>query len=140
MKTTEQLITEGVEYFKKTGKHLFEINHPGGKNEYKHVCLITKDGVDYQTNIQFRAENSEATVDMVKTTQWPVHKAEHSQAYFQRWVSGEYGKTKAIKQNKYLKGVLDEIKTNIINDTKELADYNNRLYIKYSPLVEKSGI
>lgn len=107
MKTTEQLITEGAEYFTKTGKHLFTIYNPNGTTYY-HVCLMEKDGEQYRVNISFSTNSETVYVYGSKLSSYPVPVSEYSQQYFT-----PLKMAKAVRQNKYLRMVLEDLKTKV---------------------------
>ena len=105
MKTTEELIKEGVEYFNKTGKHLYSSMNPEGEHvEYYYVYTANKDGVDYEVKIRFNIDDY-VRARYFRIDKFPCHKVEHSQRCFHF-----YENFKSVKQNKYLKNVLNLIK------------------------------
>lgn len=135
MKTTEQLINEGVEYFNKCGKHLFRIDTKETMHNYKYVGLMTVNGVDYKVRILFSLEDENVQVRATKLSHYPVPKAEFSQIYFP-----DNEKVKAVRQNKYLKKIIDEIKAETLTGITDDDRGNYFTFKRKLEVVEKSGI
>lgn len=131
MRITEKLITEGKEYFNKTGKHLFSLMDPNGKHvEYYYVYTTQKDGEDYRVGMSFK-ENGDVDVRYFKLKEYLLSKGEYSQRYF-----SENSYYKAVRQNKYLKKILTDIKV----DFEKNLDSTKFYYVLKGKVVEKSGI
>ena len=131
MKTTEQLITEGAEYFKKTGKHLFTTYNPNGTTYY-HVCLMEKDGQQYRVSVEFSTNNETVIGRAYSLDKFPVPVSEFSQQYFT-----PLKKAKAVRQNKYLKTVLADLKSKVY-DKLSPSNYYYNMENEYKS--EKSGV
>lgn len=131
MKTTEQLITYGAEYFRKTGKHLFTTYNPNGTSYY-HVCLMEKDGIQYRVNISFSTNSETVYTKWRQLGTYPIPVSEYSQQYFT-----SDRKAKAVRQNKYLKTILEDLKTKVYEKLSPDKYYYN---MDNEFKTEKSGV
>jgi hypothetical protein len=119
MKTTEQLIQLGEEYFNKCGKHLFVRKAPNGTDKnYMYVCLLKVNNISYRVKILFGNGEDEINGDInirfIPMTSYPTERSEYSDTYFPGWY-----KYSAVKQHKKVKEFIQDILDDTIDSIKE---------------------
>lgn len=145
MKTKEELINLGAEYYRKCGKHLFTKQTPleNKPSTFKHVFLH-QDGDDYygcEMEINTKGEVTVTTCGIGgeviyksyggSTIREEVYPNQYSDKHFTH-----YEKFAAIKQNKYMREMLSELKSEF---TDKFRPDKKRYSLETSAILEKSG-